>query len=134
VVLDTNIYVDWLNEKVHESVVLSPGYVRYLSAIVLMELRVGATNARAVRAVDQLTRAYRASKRLVTPSAAAFEDAGRALRTLRSQGVEIRRSSIVNDVLIAQSARALGASVVTRDRDYEALGKLLDVDVRVIVS
>lgn len=134
VVLDTNVYVDWLNEKIHDSLVLAPGLVRYLSAVVQMELRAGAGTPRARRAVEELVRAYRAGRRIVVPTAAAFDDAGRVLRELQNRGVEVRRASLVNDVLIAQSARAIGATVVSRDRDYETLKAVLEFGLQLIVN
>ena len=134
VVLDTNVYVDWLNEKLHDNFVLAPGLVRYLSAVVLMELRAGAKTPRARRAVDELARPYRGGKRIVVPTAAAFDDAGCALRELQRRGVEVRRASLVNDTLIAQSARAIGATVITRDRDYEILKTVLAFDVQLVVN
>src|SRR5581483_8723728 len=67
VILDTNIYIDWLNSKLHERLVLGPGYVRFLSTIVLMELWVGATTPRARRAVASSERAYGAAQRLAHP-------------------------------------------------------------------
>jgi len=44
----------------------------------------------------------------------------------------VRRSSLVGDVLIAHTARSLGASVVTADRDYEAIRSVLDFDLEVV--
>lgn len=134
VVLDTNVYVDWLNDKLHDGLVLAPGLVRYLSAVVQMELRTGARTPRARRAVDELVRAYRGGRRIVVPTARAFDEAGRALRELRDRGVEVRRASLVNDVLIAQSARAIGAMVITRDRDYETLKAVFDFGLQVLVN
>jgi hypothetical protein len=84
--------------------------------------------------VDELARAYRAGRRIVVPTAGAFDDTGRALRELRDRGVEVRRASLVNDVLIAQSARAVGATVITRDRGYEKLKAVLDFSLHVIVN
>lgn len=80
VILDTNIYIDWLNSKLHEGLVLGPGYVRLLSSIVLMELWVGATTPRARRAVTSIERAYGAAQRLAHPGPAALAVAGRSLR------------------------------------------------------
>ena len=42
VILDTNLYVGWFNDGLHERLMLGPGFVRYLSSVVQMELRVGA--------------------------------------------------------------------------------------------
>jgi predicted nucleic acid-binding protein len=105
-----------------------------LSAVVQMELRTGARTPRARRAVDELVRAYRGGRRIVVPTARAFDEAGRALRELRDRGVEVRRASLVNDVLIAQSARAIGAMVITRDRDYETLKAVFDFGLQVLVN
>ena len=42
VVVDTNIYIDWLNEGRHEGVLFQREAVKHLSAVVLMELLAGA--------------------------------------------------------------------------------------------
>jgi predicted nucleic acid-binding protein len=128
-ILDTNVYIDWLNRGLHEDLLLRRGLVRYLSAVVLMELRAGATMLPARRAVDQLARAYRASKRIVAPTDEVFDQAGRTLQRLKEAGREIRRASLVNDVLVAHTARAIGATVFTADEDYEAILAVLDFDL-----
>ena len=56
IVLDTNVYIDWLNRGLHETVMLGPGLVRYLSAVVVMELRAGVSHRASRDAVDALTR------------------------------------------------------------------------------
>ena len=134
VVLDTNLYIDWMNRGLREPFMIGPGFLRYLSAVVQMELRVGARTLPARRAVDQLVRAYRAAGRVVAPDAQLFDSAGRTLRALRENGHEVRRSSLVNDVLIAHTARALGARVVTADRDHEAIQAVLDFDLEVVAA
>jgi predicted nucleic acid-binding protein len=45
------------------------------------------------------------------------------------EGREIRRASLVHDVLIAHTARALGATLFTADTDYEAIKTVLDFDL-----
>jgi hypothetical protein len=52
IVPDSNVYIGWLNDGLHERVMIGPGLVRFLSAVVLMERRVGATTLPARRAVD----------------------------------------------------------------------------------
>jgi predicted nucleic acid-binding protein len=122
VVLDTSVYVGWLNQGLHAEWLLGPGVVRCLSAVVLMELRVGATTRRARRAVSQLVRPYETSGRLVAPSARLFDEAAIVLQRLRMRGLEVRRASLVNDVLIALTARAMGATVVTANAaDFQAI-------------
>lgn len=122
VLLDTNLYIDWIRSQAHERLVAGPGVGRVMSSVVVMELRAGATTASGRRAVDQLVRAYRASKRILSPSTAIFADAGDVLRSLRAAGHETRRASLVHDVLIALTARSIGATVFTRDAvDFAAI-------------
>ena len=130
VVIDTNVYVDWLNRGRHLDVMLGAGLVRHLSAVVQMELRVGARTLPAQRAIDKLSRAYRSAGRLIAPDAETFDAAGRVLRRLRDEGREARKASLVNDVLIALTARKLGAEIVTRDGDFDVIGPVTGVEIR----
>ena len=134
IVLDTNIYIGWLNAGLHESLMIGPGSMRYLSAVVHMELRVGAATLPARRAVDHLVRGYEASGRHVEPARALFDSAGRTLRLLKDRGLEIRRASLVGDVLIAHTARSLGATVLTSDQDFRAISSVLDFELDMVCS
>jgi predicted nucleic acid-binding protein len=125
VVLDTNLYIDWINKGLHESLMLGPGLVRYLSAVVVMELRAGAHTRSGRLTIDHLMRVYRASDRLIAPSGAVFDRAGSVLRRLKLAGREVRSASLVNDVLVALGARAIGATVVTANlSDFEAIRQI----------
>jgi predicted nucleic acid-binding protein len=89
-----------------------------------MELRAGASSAADRRLVQRVETAFAKAGRNLVPSRAVFADAGDALRGLRSgPGMRIARShSIVSDVLIALSARSIGATVVTQnERDYRTI-------------
>jgi predicted nucleic acid-binding protein len=121
-----------MNQGLHEDWMLGPGLVRYLSAVVFMELRVGATMLPARRALDQLVRPYRVGGRLMTPGAEIFDHAGRTLQRLRESGREVRRASLVNDVLIALSARSIGATLLTADQDYQAIGAVVDFKLEMV--
>ncbi len=132
-ILDTNVYIGWLNHRLHEALVVGPGFVRYLSSVVQMELRAGAVTRRARQQLDQLVHAHAASGRLVAPSPAQFDEAGLALRALRLAGQEIRRASLVNDLLIALTARQIGATVCTFDiGDFEAIRRIRDFSLRAV--
>jgi predicted nucleic acid-binding protein len=125
VVLDTNVYIDWINRGFGEERILGTGLIRYLSAVVVMELRAGARTRGGRAAVDQLVRAYASGGRLVSPPLPVFERAGSLLRRLKLAGREVRSAAFVNDVLIALSARSIGAAVVTSNvRDFEAIRRL----------
>jgi predicted nucleic acid-binding protein len=124
VVIDTNVYVDWINRGTYEEILLQRETVKYLSAVVLMELRAGAFSLRDQRLLRGLEAAFESAGRVLVPSRTVFAEAGDALRSLqRNPGYCIGGShSIANDVLIALSARSIGATVVTQnERDYRAI-------------
>ena len=125
-VIDTNLYVDWINAGRHGDVIFEAGAVKYLSAVVLMELRAhgallcrtrpapGPTAAGGVREGRTNSRADRGGVR---------RSGGDPATAAVGEGLQPGKShSIVNDVLIALSARASGAVVVTQnERDFRAI-------------
>lgn len=121
VLLDANIYIDWMNSSSHERWVVGGGCVRHLSAVVLVELEAGASTTRAQRGIADLARTFSRNGRLVHPSRDVWARAGTVLRQLRVTGREIRRASLVHDVLIALSARDIGATLITRDEADHAV-------------
>jgi len=131
--LDTNIYIGWMNGGEHEALVTDPGLIRHMSAVVLMELETGATTPAARRAIGHLSRAFERTGRLVSPSTSAYKRAGGVLRALRAGGREVRRSSLAHDVLIALTARDLGATVFTQNgSDFSAIRKHVDFALSVV--
>lgn len=124
VVIDTNIYVDWLNEGRHEAVLFQREAVKYLSAVVLMELSAGAFSARDRRLVQEVTSAFAKVGRILAPTVANYEEAGDVLRRLQEfRGYTVASAyGLANDVLIALSARSVGATVITQNqRDFVAI-------------
>lgn len=119
-VIDTNVYIDWFNRGRHADLLFLRDTVKHLSAVVLMELRAGAFSLRDRRLVQRVEAAFVKSGRILVPSRAVFVEAGDALRRLQAnRGFHIETShSIVNDVLIALSARSIGATVVTQNGDH----------------
>lgn len=123
-VIDTNIYIDWFNEGLHDDILFQRDTVKHLSAVVLMELRAGACSSSDRRLVQRVERAFAKAGRILVPSRTVFVEAGDALRRLKAdRGFHIETShSIVADVLIALSARSIGATVVTQnERHYRAI-------------
>jgi len=90
--------------------------------------------ARGRREIGALLRAYDARGRTVAPDRAMFDAAGDTLRRLKAEGREIRGASLVSDVLIAHTARSLGAAVVTRDTDFETIRAVLDFDLDLLAA
>ncbi len=123
-VLDTNLYVDWLNAGEHEEVVFQAGAVKFLSAVVMMELLAGAFAARDRKLLSGIFHTFAKLDRILAPSTATYREAGDVLRQLQTaRGYDLGRShSLANDVLIALSARSIGATVITRNkRDFLAI-------------
>jgi predicted nucleic acid-binding protein len=127
VILDTNVFVDYLRAGLHADWVAGrvAGTVRFLSALVLMELRLGADTPRRARAVDRVRAAYPDS-RLVAPLPETYERAGTLFRRVwgvRGAGDRLGR---MNDLLIALSAWRIGATVVTGNTaDFRAVSRHL---------
>ena len=87
--------------------------IRFLSAVVLLELRFGADTTRRERAVDRIQAAFPA-ERIVAPTPALFDRAGALFRHSTGPGRERRdRLGPMNDLLIALAAWRIGAVVVT---------------------
>jgi predicted nucleic acid-binding protein len=84
--------------------------------------------------VRRVASAFEKTGRILAPSRNVFDEAGDALRSLQERGVRIETShSIVNDVLIALSARSIGATVVTQnERDFKAIRAVRPFELRVV--
>jgi predicted nucleic acid-binding protein len=137
IIVDTNVYIDWLNDGRHEEVLFGRDTVKYLSAVVLMELRAGAFSPKDRRLVAKLEEAFHGAHRIVGPSPGVFADAGDVLRRLQTErGYRVdAKHSIVNDVLIALSARSIGATVVTQnERDYRAIQHIRPFELQVVTA
>jgi len=125
--IDTSIYVDWLNGGRYEELLFQRDAVKYLNAVVLMELRAGALLAANRRILRRLEAAFDRAGPILTPSRVVFAEAGDTPRRLHAEaGHRIGGGhSITNDVLIALSARSIVATVVTEnERDYRAIEKV----------
>jgi predicted nucleic acid-binding protein len=119
VLLDTNVFIDYLRADLYADWIFGgvSNITRFLSSVVLMELRIGADTLRRQRAVDRIQAAF-PTGRLIAPLPPLFDHAGRLFRTLHGGGSEINdRLAPVNDFLIALTARQIGATVVTSNVD-----------------
>lgn len=89
-----------------------------------MELRAGAFSLADRRLVQRVESAFAKAGRILVPSRTVFAEAGDTLRRLHAtRGVRLEPGhSIVNDVLIALSARSIGAAVATQNAaQYRAI-------------
>lgn len=111
----------------------------YLASVVAAELRAGATNEEARRAVHEFTRWADRVGRVATPSAGDWERAGDVLARIRATEPPLRSkvTTLWNDLLIALSARQVGATLVTSNAgDFELLRRYLrfPLQTRVVLA
>ncbi len=105
------------------------GFVVRHSAIVLFELRRGATTRQAQKLVNEL---FRLARIQWEPTARDWWDAGSLIRKIGDSAGWDRnkRRDFQNDILIALTARRHGATLVTADRtDFELLARELRIRV-----
>lgn len=103
----------------------------YLTAVTVAELQAGARNRTQAAAVHQLTTVFTRFDRLLTPTAAEWEAAGRLIAQARwHQGAMAPRDHYA-DVLIVQIAARLKATLVTANQaDFLAWIALGNLNVR----
>ena len=99
----------------------------WLHAAVWLELQVGARRHEERAALDRFVEPFVDTGRVLVPSQEAWRRAGRALARLADEhGVDVRRSSIHHDAIIAASTRERGFTLVTRNlADFELLARYL---------
>ena len=68
VIIDTNVYIDWMNDGQYEEVIFQKDAVKHLSAIVIMELAAGAFSTRDRRLVREIGLAFGRVGRVIAPS------------------------------------------------------------------
>ncbi len=123
VLLDTNVYLDAMKSVAgasrFERQFLPLVFQTYLSSVVVEELYAGALDDRAVRLVERQVGALKRVGRLVTPLFEDWEKAGRlvAMITRREPGRKRKVQQMLNDILLALSARRMGADLYTLNRD-----------------
>jgi predicted nucleic acid-binding protein len=123
VLLDTNVYLDALKSAAgatrFERQFLPLVFQTYLSSVVVEELYAGALDDRAVRLVEQQVGALERVGRVVTPLFEDWKRAGKlvAVITHREPGRKPKVQRMLNDILLALSARRMGADLYTLNRD-----------------
>jgi predicted nucleic acid-binding protein len=121
--IDTDLYIDLIQSGttlplIHEIYDKdAPGI--YFSSVVAQELLAGARSPAARRRVEILYRPFERVGRVVTPSHSQWKDAGGILAKVLDDRPDLKTKlpALVNDCLLALSARSLGASLYTRNRD-----------------
>jgi predicted nucleic acid-binding protein len=133
-ILDTSVYVGYLERGLYEFAMaaIERSFRVRQSAVVLSELRRGASRGDGRRIVERL---WRRATEVWEPTAADWWDAGRLIQEFGDarHWNTAKRRDFQNDALIALTARRHGATIVTADRaDFELLEGPLRLSVRFI--
>ncbi|HEX7332349.1 MAG TPA: PIN domain-containing protein [Pyrinomonadaceae bacterium] len=133
VTYDANIYIKYKPRSFPHGV--------YLSAVVLQELVAGASDSSAIKEFGRLRQEYRKADKLLVPNEEDWWHAGlvinalqrgrRSKKTGRIPKISVaERYRIINDVLIARTAKRAGVIVVTDNvSDFEKIRNFCDVKV-----
>ncbi len=91
----------------------------YLSGVAVEELYAGALDGAAVRLVERYVSALERAGRVVTPTFQDWKEAGKLIAriTRKEPGRKPKVQQMVNDMLLALSARRIGADLFTFNRD-----------------
>jgi len=120
--IDSDLYIDLIQSGA--TPVIRELYEReapgtYFSSIVAQELLAGARTRAGKRSVETLMAPFERTRRIVTPGHGEWAEAGNVLAQIlaRRRDLKSKLPALVNDCLLALSARALGASLYTRNRN-----------------
>ncbi|MDA8170106.1 MAG: type II toxin-antitoxin system VapC family toxin [Nitrospiraceae bacterium] len=133
-VCDTSVYIPFINQGIAHPVFSEKFFspVLYMSAVVLSELYAGAHDHISIKLLDKLYRTFHDVGRLVAPGDSDWRQTGSIISKLREKyGYETRYlSRLQNDILIACSARGIGAFVFTRnERDFQRIREFMDFHI-----
>lgn len=134
VILDSSIYIPFINKGLsHPIIELEYGMpLLYMSAVVIEELYAGAFDNNSIKLLDKLYGTFDNLGRLIVPDASDWQRTGKVVAKL-SQKYRLGKmflSKITNDVLIALSARRIGAVVVTYNKkDFLKIKEFVDFKI-----
>jgi len=121
--IDTNLYIELIQSGTTLPFIRelydkdAPGI--YFSSIVAQELLAGARSPAGRKRVETLFRPFARVDRAVTPGHNHWKYAGGILAKVLHDRPDLKSKlpALVNDCLLALSARSLGATLYTRNRD-----------------
>lgn len=134
VVFDTSIYIPFINKGItYPDTSANIGRpLLYMSAVVIEELYAGAFGNKSVKLLDKLYETFDSLDRLIIPEASDWQKTGMIIAKIgKKYGFEDTfLSKMTNDVLIALSARRVGAVVVTNNtKDFLRIKEFVDFKV-----
>jgi predicted nucleic acid-binding protein len=138
--VDTDLYID-LIQSGGTLPILRELYQReasgiYFSSVVAQELLAGVRHPAARKHVEALLGPFEKTGRVVTPGHRQWKEAGDVLARLLDHRPDLKSKlpALVNDCLLALSARAIGATLYSRNRDDFMMLRKMRTFSLVIVS
>jgi predicted nucleic acid-binding protein len=134
-ILDTSVYLSFLrkNVKLIDLSFLMRPTLLYMSSVVFAELYAGAKDRFTMRQLERVYRTFERLNRLAVPEKQVWFETGQVLQQLGARhGFEtVGVSRLTHDVLIALTARRLGAVVYTQNyRDFERIRAIRNFHLR----
>ena len=116
---DTNVYISFIRDRSHRTELQRRGTVKYLSAIVLMELWAGTKTKKGKKLINQLQKPYMRAGRIITLRTSNFIAMGQFFAYLPSQyNTLAKNAGFVNDVYLAFTTLSIGALLYTEDKTH----------------
>jgi len=122
-ILDTSVYIPFLRDGIiHPK--FSEDFVNpllYMSSVVVSELYAGAHDSQSIKLLDKLHQTFQNVGRLIVPNDEDWRQTGGIIAKSRKKyGYDSTYlSRLQNDILIACSARRIGAFVLTKnEKDF----------------
>jgi predicted nucleic acid-binding protein len=126
--IDSALYIELLRTGQYHDIIAEI-YTRetpniYFSSVVAQELLSGVISETGKKNVEAVLAPFEKTGRIVTPGYSVWKEAGYILSKLRitKPHFKSKLQQLINDTLIAMSARSIGAIVVTlNSSDFEAI-------------
>lgn len=130
-ILDTSVYIPFLRDGI-----IHPKFpedfvnpLLYMSSVVVSELYAGAHDGQSIKLLDKLHHTFQKVGRLIVPNVDDWHQTGGIIAKSRKKyGYDSTYlSRLQNDILIACSARRIGAFVLTKnEKDFVRIREFLD--------
>lgn len=127
-IIDTDLYIDFIRTGKYHSLLThiytneTPGI--YCSSVVAQELLSGVVSEKGRQNVKTILSPFERVGRIITPDHRIWKEAGDVISTLRRKKPDLKSKlpRMINDALIAMSARSIGATIITQNAsDFEAI-------------
>ena len=119
ILFDTNVYISFIRNRSHSLELQRHGTVKYLSAVVLMELWAGAKSKKAKKLIHQLQKPYVSAGRIVMPGVNNYIAMGQIFSDLPTRyDTLVKNAGFLNDLQIAFAAISIGALLYTEDKTH----------------